>query len=140
MSLSFPTWKMAQQWRVLRHAEAWPGASWHRTNGSFEHAAPDPTHSSPGDCTAGSRQLDLPCLGPYSAGRTSPHWAPGQREKRVALTLSFDVKLRGRQARPAGTWPCLPGQPSGPLFPIRPLQGLTPPHGNTQAWDKRTVS
>ncbi|XP_004404583.1 PREDICTED: actin, cytoplasmic type 5-like [Odobenus rosmarus divergens] len=67
---------------------------------------------------ASRQEASLPTvLHVHSAGgRTSPGWALVQTQKYVALTLPLDLKLRGKQAKPAGTWPCLPGQPSGPLF------------------------
>uniref|UniRef100_A0A667I605 Actin gamma 1 n=5 Tax=Boreoeutheria TaxID=1437010 RepID=A0A667I605_LYNCA len=64
--------------------------------------------------------------------QNGPHWARGQ--KYVALTLPLELKLRRKQATPAGAWPCLPRQPSRPLFPTdrqtdTAAQACPPLHG-----------
>lgn len=71
--------------------------------------------------TSGCAPESWPCCACLQCWRTSPSSAPDQRQKCVALTLSCDLKRRQ-----AGTWPCLPGQPWGPLFQIEPLPDGSP--------------
>lgn len=102
--------------------EASPRASWHRTNGSKKHTAPThltivtnswPCEGSTGTGAGRWRGLEpRPPGEPLDSGtsvpqseqcwRTSPYWAPDQRQKCVALTLSSDLKQAGREV--GGTW------------------------------------
>lgn len=129
---------------VSSGSENWTTAPWHRTNGSNKHTAPTrltivtnswPCEGSTGIGAGRWRGLEpRPPGEPLDSGtsvpqseqckRTSPHWAPDQRQKCVALTLSSGLKLRQ-----AGRWgaPGLDTRVALRVSSCQPVQGLPPP-------------